>query len=219
MKYFLCFLIQPFEALAQWWSHSASLGFQWTPKQIHSKLWGLALRRHSAVCQGTPLPAHGLSEAKPAFLMVVASSCPSPGWVLWHEGARVTSAVEKHLDVQRIYKDKGDRTEWWQGDKWDWAWPDGWKVLAMNCEEERLRLEAINSWCHLRVEDSSEITWSGTGELAGCGTKLRWMRRRGKKWDLIWSGKREKTKNYFKEKWGSITKTLSRLKDCLLSIF
>jgi len=34
----------------------------------------------AAACQGTLLPARGPSEAKPAFLAVVASSCPSLEW-------------------------------------------------------------------------------------------------------------------------------------------
>lgn len=105
-------------ALWSTWSHSASSEFKGMLKQIHSKLWGSALRHHSlselfipqgeiqvtqnltAACQGTPLPAHVPSDAKRAFLVVVASSCPSPGvWTsaLGCKGSRVTYPVEKRL--------------------------------------------------------------------------------------------------------------------------
>lgn len=39
-------------------------------------------------------------------------------------------------------------------------------------EEGKLSPGAMNSWCHLRAENSREITQSGACELAGCRAKL-----------------------------------------------
>lgn len=107
--------------------------------------------------------------------------------VLGHRGAPLSPSLLRSTrwricGRQSMYKDRDDRTEWWQGDKWDRVWPCDWKVVTVRRRGEwGWELGSAG-----RVGDGREITWSGAGEVAGCGTMPRWMRSRGKKWGLFW---------------------------------
>lgn len=170
--------------------------------------------------------AHGPSEAKPAFLTVVASTCPSPGWV-WSTWAWRSPC---HLSCWgapdgtpaaggRTYKDRSHRTAWWQGDKWAWIWPGDWKVVTMNWEKKwRWRLGAKNSWCHLRVKDSRETTWSRAGELS---VRQSWSEWEGGGTSGTWSGqvKERKPRTIVRKSEAWLQREIiSRLEDCLLCI-